>query len=132
MLRIHWAILLSCVALGQDSTPRKLIESMNGRDLFTAYCASCHGLDGKGGGPVAPALKLAMPDLTTVTRRNRGVFPRDEIEKLILGVSIPRAAHGSEMMPVWGPVFRKVENDKDYGLVRVRRLVEFISSLQRK
>jgi len=41
-----------------------LIRSVEGVDLYRAYCASCHGKDGKGHGPVAPALKsdCAGPD----------------------------------------------------------------------
>jgi mono/diheme cytochrome c family protein len=132
MLRIHLVLLVSVMAAAQTVTPRKLIESMEGKDLYAAYCASCHGLDGSGNGPVAPALKAALPDLRTITRRNSGVFPKEELEKMILGTKDSRVAHGSADMPVWGPVFRKVENDKDYGLVRVRRVVDFVVSLQRK
>jgi hypothetical protein len=58
--------------------------------------------------------------------------PKEELEKMILGEKGSRAAHGSEDMPVWGPVFRKVENDRDLGLVRVRHLVDYIITLQTK
>jgi mono/diheme cytochrome c family protein len=133
MFRIHIIGLLAAAALcGQDRTPRKLIASMEGKDLFKAYCASCHGLDGKGKGPAAPALKEPLPDLTTFVKRNGGAFPREEMEKMILGGKGSRVAHGSEEMPVWGPVFRKVENDRDFGLIRVRRLVDYLDSLQTK
>lgn len=30
---------------------QQLIHSVEGPDLFRAYCASCHGSDGKGHGP---------------------------------------------------------------------------------
>ncbi len=133
MTRFRYLVLLSVgVAFAQQS-PRKLITSMEGKDLYGAYCASCHGTDAKGRGPVASALKDAVPDLTTLAKRNRGVFPREDMEKMILGEKKDsRAAHGSDAMPVWGPVFRKVENDKDFGLVRVRHLVDYLISLQRK
>ncbi len=106
--------------------------TLNGKELFLAYCASCHGADGRGAGPVAAALKAPVPDLTTLTKRNSGKFPVAQLEKSILGESRNPAAHGSREMPVWGPVFRRVENDQDLGLVRVRRVVEFIQSLQAK
>jgi mono/diheme cytochrome c family protein len=133
MFRIHCLLLLAgTLAYAQTSSPRKLITSMEGKDLYAAYCASCHGLSGKGDGPVAPALKAPMADLRTIAQRNNGAVPKEELEKMILGEKGSRAAHGSEEMPVWGPVFRKVENDRDLGLVRVRRLVDYLVSLQLK
>ena len=133
MFRMHCLLVLSgMLAFPQTSSPRKLITSLEGKDLYAAYCASCHGLTGKGDGPVAPALKAPMADLRTIARRNNGAVPREELEKMILGEKGSRAAHGSEDMPVWGPVFRKVENDRDLGLVRVRRLVDYLVKLQIK
>ena len=38
-----------------------LIRSVDGADLYQAYCASCHGKNGKGDGPVA-ALKATLRD----------------------------------------------------------------------
>lgn len=133
MVRIQLILLLGiAVAVGQEKTPRKLISSLDGKDLFMAYCASCHGLDAKGHGPVAPALKEPLPDLRTVAKRNNGTFPKEEMEKMILGGKGSRVAHGSEDMPVWGPVFRKVQNDRDLGLVRVRNVVDYLVSIQVK
>lgn len=134
MFRVSLILLLGVsIAFGQEKSPRKLIASMEGKDLYLAYCASCHGKLGKGDGPVASALKGPLADLTTISKRNRGKFPREEMEKIILGgEKSSRTAHGSEQMPVWGPVFRKVENDQDFGLVRVRRLVDYLISIQAK
>ncbi|MBM3765919.1 MAG: cytochrome c [Acidobacteria bacterium] len=122
-------IVIGCMA--QDRSPRKLITTLDGKEIFNAYCASCHGLDGKGNGPVAPAIRSGVPDLTIIVRR-KGKFPTTELEAFILGTGKLAAAHGSREMPVWGPLFRHVENDQDLGLVRARRVVEYIQSLQRK
>jgi mono/diheme cytochrome c family protein len=128
-------LVLLGLAAGQapgQGTPRKLIASVEGKDLFVAYCASCHGMDATGNGPVAPALKGPIPDLTTLKQRWKGGFPVAELEKAILGEAESKLAHGSREMPVWGPVFRRIDNDRDLGLVRVRNLVDYLEKLQRK
>ncbi len=112
-----------------DQQPPPLIRSLKGSDLFQSYCASCHGLDGRGTGPAAPALKTKVPDLTILTRVNRGKFPVDHVRQVILGdLALP--AHGSREMPPWGPVFHHVQRDMDWGEVRVSNLVEYLRSIQ--
>lgn len=123
-------LIAATTAAAQTQSPRKLIPSLEGKDLYLSYCASCHGMDGKGKGPVAPALKTTVPDLTTIQKRRAGKFPTADLEKFILGEGDIKAAHGSADMPVWGPLFRRVEKDQDLGLVRARRVVEYIQTLQ--
>jgi mono/diheme cytochrome c family protein len=133
-MRIAFFALTVAIALplgAQDRSPRKLIPEMDGKSLFQAYCASCHGMDGKGKGPVAAAMKEKVPDLTTLSFRRGGKFPAAELEKMILGEGDPRAAHGNREMPVWGPLFRQVQNDRDLGLVRVRSVVDYIAQWQK-
>lgn len=125
------AVVTSLPLVAQDRSPRKLISELDGKSLYVAYCASCHGLDGKGKGPVAAALKEKVPDLTTLAFRRGGKYPATDLEKMILGEGDPRTAHGSREMPVWGPLFRQVENDQEMGLVRARRLVEYIGTWQK-
>jgi len=134
MLKVMLMLLIGMAVVGsaQTKSPRKLIPSLEGKDLFGAYCASCHGMDAKGLGPVAVALKGTVPDLTQIAKRRDGKFPNDDLEKMILGEKVMNAVHGSREMPVWGPVFQRVENDQDFGLVRVRRVVEYLKSLQAK
>ena len=108
-----------------------LIHSVEGPDLFRAYCASCHGKDGKGNGPVAPALKATVPDLTLIAKTNRGTFPVARVRRIILGEGMI-ASHGSREMPVWGPIFHQVEADVDRGPVRVENLVKYLESIQVK
>ena len=91
-----------------SGTPPLVIESMYGPDLYRFYCATCHGRDGKGNGPAAPALKVPPPDLTVLTRRQNGVFPSVEVETIIRG-GTAMAAHGSDEMPVWGPIFHALD-----------------------
>ena len=45
-----------------------------GEEAYRRYCASCHGLEGKGDGPVAASLRRAPTDLTQLARRSGGRF----------------------------------------------------------
>jgi mono/diheme cytochrome c family protein len=105
-------------------------ESLIGSASFDLYCSSCHGRDGTGNGPVAAALRLRPPDLTTLARSHRGAFPRDEVREYVEGSNRPPAAHGSSDMPVWGPTLRVLEPSDARVRVRLDNLVAFIESIQ--
>ena len=113
-------------------TPDQLIESLQGPELFRAYCAACHGTDAKGGGPAASSLKAKVPDLTRIAQRRGGNFPALQIEKIITGEETVTAAHGSREMPIWGPFFGQIQRDQDLGKVRTRNLAKYLESLQVK
>jgi mono/diheme cytochrome c family protein len=104
---------------------------LDGARIFRNYCASCHGVNGSGDGPVAPALKTKVPLLTTLARRNHGVFPTARVRHII-GGDEDHAAHGSREMPVWGPIFHQLENDQDLGYVRLQNITEYLVSIQQK
>jgi mono/diheme cytochrome c family protein len=133
---VIWLAALGVTA-GFQSTgstlPPLAIKSLDGRDLFQFYCASCHGRTGVGDGPVARALKSAPADLTGLARRNGGVFPGDVARAAIAG-SRPAAppAHGPGDMPVWGPIFRALDPNDIQVAVRIDNLVGFIESIQAK
>ena len=129
-LLLGMAGLSAAQSTPSTSAPRKLIPSLDGKALYNAYCASCHGIAGKGDGPVAAALKQPPPDLSTIRARRKGQFPVAELEKMIAGDSPLPAAHGSRDMPIWGPVFGRVQRDRDLGPVRIRNLVQHLESLQ--
>jgi mono/diheme cytochrome c family protein len=107
----------------------RLIQSVEGPDLFRAYCAPCHGIDATGAGPVAPARKAKVPDLTLLSRNNGGQFPAAYVRQTILGDKTA-TAHGSREMPIWGPIFHQVERDMDWGNVRLENLVKYLESMQ--
>lgn len=115
------------------TTPPLVIGSMAGGDLYQAYCASCHGRQGKGDGPTVPALKSPMPDLTTLATRNGGVYPSERVVALVThGEALRSPAHGSRDMPVWGPLFRALDPSDTRARVRVSAIVEFVASMQAK
>jgi mono/diheme cytochrome c family protein len=47
-----------------------------GKEMYVSYCAACHGKDGKGTGPAAPALKRRVPDLSSLSAQNQGRYPK--------------------------------------------------------
>ncbi len=109
---------------------KQLIHSLKGDDIFRSYCASCHGVSGKGDGPVAPALNASLKDLTEIARRNGGIFPVAHVRNIIAGDEVI-LGHGSREMPIWGPVFHRVEEDRDYGEVRLQNITAYLKSIQK-
>ena len=109
----------------------QLIYSIKGPDLYRAHCAPCHGSDGKGSGPMVAVLKIKVPDLTVLAKNNAGQFPVANVRKMITGQDV-LLSHGSREMPIWGPIFHQIEDDKDFGNVRVENLVKYLQSIQQK
>lgn len=102
-------LMLSMVLLGWNVTARAAdYVAMSGKELYDRFCASCHGVTGRGDGPVANSFKVEVPDLTLIARRANGAYPRDRIEKIIDGRHII-GAHGSRTMPVWGEDLSRLE-----------------------
>lgn len=110
-----------------------------GKQEFADNCASCHGTDGKGNGPLGELLRKSPPDLTQLAKKNQGVLPINRLYAVIDGAGVP--SHGSRDMPVWGREYqidqaqqmREARGHYDSaGLVRARILVllEYISRIQ--
>jgi mono/diheme cytochrome c family protein len=112
--------------------PAPYTDPTSGSDMFKAYCASCHGADGKGNGPAAAALKTPPADLTKLAAKNGGKFPDAQVMQVIKGDALT-AAHGNKEMPVWGPVFL-VMGHRDTASVqlRIRNLEKYLESIQQK
>jgi mono/diheme cytochrome c family protein len=117
-------------------------EENPGRNEFVQSCASCHGVSGKGDGPVANSLRPRPADLTRLSEANNGIFPVSRVHEVIDG-RIERLVHGTRDMPVWGERYiREMINPDSQGFVskewaeamvrrRISALVEYISTLQR-
>src|SRR5687767_11954752 len=82
-------------------TPAADAVATRGAVLYRIHCASCHGVEGKGDGPVAPALRKKPADLTALARRAEGKFPEEKVQSFIDGRT-ELDAHGGREMPVWG------------------------------
>jgi mono/diheme cytochrome c family protein len=136
-------IVLTCAVAAQDQTQdqnQKVIQHAtvkstspaSGQEMYKAYCAVCHGTDGKGGGPAASALKVPPTDLTLLSKNNGGKFPAMKVASTIRGeADLP--AHGSKEMPVWGSLFWSMSHGHEGEVQqRVANLTEYIGSLQAK
>jgi mono/diheme cytochrome c family protein len=133
--RLYALLAVAPILLAQRRAPipesAKLINSLEGVDLFQSYCASCHGKDAKGKGPVAASLKSAPVDLTKISARNGGKFPFEKVQAIIAGQAPVVVSHGNREMPVWGPVFSQVANDQDFGTLRIYNLAKYLETLQK-
>ena len=108
--------------------------AMSGKELYARFCASCHGTEGRGDGPVASAFKVEVPDLTLIARRAGGEYPRERIARVIDGRHII-GAHGTRTMPVWGEDFSTLEignpdAERSTRLI-IGRLADYVLLLQR-
>lgn len=130
--------LLSSLLLPAQQTTTKIkkvpvapTSAASGKQMFDEYCASCHGGDGKGSGPAAPALKMQPTDLTLLAQKNGGKFPFMHVMSSIQDVT--ENVHGSKDMPVWGPILSSVSS-RNPGIVKMRitNLTRYIESLQVK
>lgn len=107
-----------------------------GKALYETHCATCHGLDADGEGPMAPALVLQPVDLTALSVNNSGAFPTQRVVERIDGRD-PLVSHGSPM-PVYGPFFEgddtalKAESGQPIMTSRaIADLVAYLRTLQK-
>jgi mono/diheme cytochrome c family protein len=71
-----------------------------GRITYSLHCASCHGPQGQGDGPMAEFLSVSPPDLTSIQERNGGVFPFARIYRIIES-GAENEVHRASPMPAW-------------------------------
>jgi len=109
-------------------------EGDQGRAYYLRYCGSCHGLEGKGDGTVSRSLKVKPADLTQLKKKNKGVFPLEQVIATIDGKA-RIGAHGESKMPVWGEIFEKeTSTQKEPAITsaaRVKAIAEYLSTIQR-
>ena len=107
-----------------------------GEAEYLNSCAACHGLEGRGDGPLASLLTKRPADLTRLGDKNGGTFPYDRVVQVIDGRDV-LPSHGSREMPVWGRQFLE-EDTKTYGseggeivtAERIRGLTDYLKTLQ--
>ena len=126
---------LYALAAQQQPTIKRVpvtgVETVEGKELYQQFCAVCHGVDGKGAGPAAAALKQKPTDLTLLARQNKGEYPNMLVQQVIDGTG-DVVAHGSREMPVWGVVLRNSASDRTSVKLRLYNLASYIEGLQAK
>jgi mono/diheme cytochrome c family protein len=137
LLAIATAALLA-VSVGFADQNQKVVIQVNktaandGKQMYTNYCAPCHGIDGKGGGPAASALKTQPTDLTALMRNNKGKFPETHVVA-ILQFGMEEPAHGSATMPVWGPILGTMDpSNPQSKQLRISNLTRYLESIQER
>ena len=102
---LKWLMIAGLTAGFADAAQAEDLDI--GKSEFQSSCASCHGTDGKGKGPVSEQLKVPPSDLTMLAKNNNGVFPTNAVYETIHGSkTIP--AHGTREMPIWGERFNPI------------------------
>jgi mono/diheme cytochrome c family protein len=107
------------------------VAGVAGAYAFRTHCASCHGVDAKGEGPLAENLHFRPPDLTLIARRNGGSFPTERVYRIVDGRS-PLKGHGGPDMPVWGDAFKNADTGYDEAAVKAKlhSVVEYLRTIQ--
>jgi mono/diheme cytochrome c family protein len=122
------ATAMSLSAVAED------LSTYTAPQLFQRFCASCHGREGKGDGPVAPFFKLAPPDLTGLSRRSGGNFPTERVRRIVDGREVV-SPHGARQMPVWGLELAMAAGDTSQGRQQAEKsiamLVDYLKTIQK-
>ena len=117
------------------TVPVTYTQADSGAQMFKSYCASCHGVTGKGDGPAVEFLKTTPPNLRTMAQRNHGKYPATKVASM-LHFGPGTQAHGALDMPTWGPLFRSLDSEpashSRMAELRVYNLTGFIESIQEK
>jgi mono/diheme cytochrome c family protein len=100
------AAMLAAATLGGVAQAE---EDTIGADEYRISCLSCHGVGGRGDGPLAQYLTVKPTDLTQLATNNGGQYPNLKagtypflrVYQIIDGRA-DVALHGDRAMPVWG------------------------------
>jgi mono/diheme cytochrome c family protein len=111
-----------------------------GKREYESQCAVCHGKLGKGDGPYAGIVDTRIADLTTLAKKNNGVFPFQKVYEVVDGRQTVKA-HGPRDMPLWGNRYLAASRDaafdvpydpEAYVRTRILALTEYVNRLQVK
>jgi len=124
----NWWLVFCCLALA-FLVPASAQNVEPAKAEYQSSCASCHGTDAKGDGPLSKELKTPPSDLTVLAKNNNGVFPYDMVYETIDGRHTV-ASHGTREMPVWGYRFGPPQAFRYKK--RILSVIDYLKRLQEK
>jgi mono/diheme cytochrome c family protein len=110
----RWTPLLVLIGLATLGCGEQREVPLTGQILYVRHCASCHGPDGEGDGPLAASLKRPPADLTRLAERD-GRFDEARVMQAIDGRR-EVTEHGPREMPA---------------MLHARALTDYLRSIQR-
>lgn len=137
MIRGVWLVGVALCFTANSAVAGQEAVVQRGKEIYTAYCAPCHGTTGKGDGEMVRLLRSKPSDLTRLSRTNGGRFPFWRVFRIVEGEESIRQ-HGSREMPIWGSWFAGEQGSLDtepwVDLTRGRiwQLIVYLESVQAK
>lgn len=117
-----------------QSVPIQPTSAASGQQMYTTYCAVCHGATGIGNGPAATALKVPPANLSLLSRKNNGVFPAAHVAS-VLEFGVENPAHGTAVMPIWGDLMLSLHPNSNSNAIemhqRVANLTNYLKQIQK-
>jgi mono/diheme cytochrome c family protein len=126
---------LALILCGATAAAAATGSITQGRTYYLHYCASCHGENGDGNGPMASSLKQQPADLRTLGEKYGNPLPVKVLARFIDGRE-DVAAHGPRVMPVWGTRFYDIWTAKGskQGSMndRITKIILYLRTIQIK
>ena len=133
--KIQTGLIAGCLLVGLAGSGRAAERpepdaAAKGKVIYQRYCASCHGSEARGNGPLAPDLRVPPSNLTRLAEKNKGRFPFDLVARSIDGRQTTRG-HGTPDMPVWGEIFPRTAGTESPSVnSAVGRIAHYLWSIQ--
>lgn len=122
-------LLLALLIIAEILQAEENALPQNQENEYLLHCAVCHGMHGRGDGPMKPSLTKAPKDLTTLSKENGGSFPETVLYQIIDGRR-DIASHGTREMPIWGNRFLAMDGTENSVDARIDQILRFLESIQ--
>ncbi len=138
--RIATVFAIAALATGLGVTASAKEKFDFGKREYDSNCAVCHGKLGKGDGPYAGIVDKRISDITTLAKKNGGVFPYARVHEIVDGREVIKV-HGTRDMPIWGADYLAQSREayfdvpydpETYVRARIVALVDYVYRLQVK